>query len=331
MSEWNLWKSIEVTLQIQRILCVSPFYLDQQTGKLKSCWMIKLYSAAVTLAILSVMYTAVFNWNYTDMFVQLIPSGMVWRILCYYAIASINVHFILSTIITAIGNNQQMEFLEKLKEIDEQFRTDFNASVDHKDYKQKLFYAISLFYIYFGIRLIIIVYFNYTFGIEFWVLSVGLIMYSLQYLILSTQLCALANYVFLIESRYRLTHTAYQRLYRDYNRYLKLEIVDKNIENAFAMKLLNIFELFRKITRVITLYDDTFGWMFANQILKTFMTVLMQVYVVFLTISDAKLHENTLSISATFIYGLVGEGLKLLLIIVALQTTYATVNVHFNE
>lgn len=324
MSEWNLWQSIETALRLQRILCVSPFYLDRSTGKLKSCWMSKLYTSSIILSFLVIMYFAEFYWNFLDTFIELVPSGMVWRILFYYGVGSTIVHFVLNMFIIAIGLRKQMEFLERIHVIDDQFQFDSNATVNHKDYKHKLSYVLAILYVYYGLQVAAETWFIINTGR--YVLIPPTIVYCAQHLILNSQVYTLSNYLFLLRRRYRLTFSVYQQIYREYVHYLKSGIFNENTENIFLMKLLKIFELFREITRLTRLYDDTFGWIFASQIIKTFMSILMQLYVFFLTLdNDVRTHKIENFVAFGIIYIFIGEVSKMIWITIAIHSVYAAV------
>lgn len=324
MAEWNLWQSIETALRLQRILCVSPFYLDHSTGKLKSFWMAKLYTSLIILSFLVIMYFAEFHWNFMDNFIKHVPSGMVWRILCYYVVGSTIVHFTLNMFLIGIGLRRQMEFLERIHVIDERFQVDFNATVNHKDYKRKLSHVLAVLYIYYGILVTAQIWFITNTGQ--YILIPPTIVYCGQHLILNSQVYTLSNYLFLLRRRYRLTLLVYKQIYREYVHYLKLGIFNENTENIFLMKLLKIFELFREITRLTRLYDDTFGWIFASQIIKTFMSILMQLYVFFLTIdNDHKTHKIENFVAIGIIYIFIGEVLKMIWVTIAIHSVYAAV------
>lgn len=323
MFEWNLWQSIEAALRLQRILCVSPFHLDHSTGKLKACWIFKLYTLSITLGLLIVMYLAEFHWNFIEVFVGLIPSGMVWRILCYYAIVSINTHFVLNMVIIGIGLKKHVKFLERIHMIDEQFKIDFNASVDHKDYKRKLSYALFSLYIFFSFQVIG--------GISFivitgkYVLLPPTLVYGLEYLIINAQVYTMTNYLFLLRMRYLLTFSVYKTIHREYVLYLKSHKFNENMEDLFLMKLSKIFEIFREITHLIRLYNDIFGWLFVSHIIKTFMNILMELYVIFLTISENGIGMTGVLTAVDFSYIFIGELANMFWMIIAIHSVYAAV------
>lgn len=320
MAEWNLWQSIETALRLQRILCVSPFYLDRSTGKLKSCWKAKLYTSSIILSFLVIMYFAELYWNFFDTFFELAPSGMVWRILFYYSVGSTIVHFVFNMFIIAISLRKQMEFLERIHVIDKRFQVDFNATVNHKDYKRKLSYVIAILYIYYSVQVTAETRFIINTGR--YVLIPPTIVYIAQLLILNSQVYTLSNYLFLLRRRYLLTFSVYQQIYHKYVHYLKSGIFNENMENIFLMKLLKIFELFREITRLTRLYDDTSGWIFAIQIIRTFMNILMQLYVFFLILGTRTI-GNFMAFGIIYLF--IGEVLKMIWITIAIHSVYAAV------
>lgn len=324
MFEWNLWRSTETALQIQRILCVSPFYLDRSEEKLKTCCMAKLYITSITLSCLVLMYFSAFHWDFLDTFIALIPSGMVWKILCYYGVISTNVHFILNMFIIRISLKQQIEFLERIHTIDGKFKADFKASVNHKDYKRKLTFVLVILWFYYGLQVITEIWFSMNTGQ--YNLIAPTFVYGLQQLIMNAQIYTMANYLFLLRGRYRLILSAYQPFQQEFLLSLKCKISTEKLENLFTLKLLKIFELFRDITQLVRLYDNTFGWIFASYIIRTFMNVLMQLYVIFLTLSDAEMGSNGIFMTVAFAYVFVGEFAKMIWIIIAIHSVYAAVS-----
>lgn len=323
MSECNLWKSIATSLHLQRIFCVSPFYLDSSMGKLKSSCATKLYSISV-IVILSATYNiAIFHLNFIETFIEFVPSGFVWQILCYFAFFSMNIHFILNELFIWIGYKQQMEFLERIHAIDKKIQQDFNSSVDHKTFKFRLKYTVIALAIYYGIQ--------FTGESSFvirtrnYLLIPPTIAYCLMNLMSNAQMYAATSYLFLLERRYRLILTAYQKLHRNYIHHRNSGIINENIENVFIVKLREIFECFREITFLIALYNDIFGWIFANQIIKTFMMALIQLYFVFLTATDPS-GDNGYIFTFGFLYLFVGDMIKVFMFVVSIHMVYAAVN-----
>lgn len=329
ISEWNLWQSIATALRLQRILCVSPFYLDHPKGKLKSSCATKLYSIFITVALLVVFNIAIFHLNFIETFIEFVPSGIVWQILSYYAFYSMNIYFIFNMFFIWIGYPQQIQFLERIHQIDQTIKKDFSSSVDHKSFKRNLMYGIVIVYIYYGLQFIGET--AFVFNTKNYILIPPTLAYCIKNLILNSQAYTFTYYLFLIQRRYRLIFTIYQNHHRNYIHYLKSGIIDDHMENLYVIKLRQIFELFREITNLIPLYDDTFGWIFVSQIIKVFMMTLTQLYFVFLTATDATLGENGYKFCLGFFYLFLGDTIKMFMFIIAIHMVYAAVNNLFFE
>lgn len=322
--EWNLWRSIEASLRFQCILCVSPFYLDRSTGKLKSSWPIKVYTSTMALGLLVIMYYAHFHLHFMDNFIAIIPNGIVWRILCYYVFGAINVHYVFNMfIIVIIGLNEHMEFLEKIHSIDKRFQLEFNASVNHKNYKRKLYYCLAIFIICYGIHWLPILWSIIHTGR--YKLALPSIVFTLQNIILDVHVYTLANYLFLIQNRYLLTLSVYQKIYRDYVLVQKTGTFDEKKENTLLKKFSNIFELFRDITQLIAVFNNAFGYNLASHIIRTFTSNLMQLYALFLILSDVELGKNRKMLAASVIYDFIGVVFRMTLIAIAIHSIYTAV------
>lgn len=325
MSEWNLWQSIESALRLQRVLFVSPFYLDHSTGELKSCWLIKTYSILSTLIIMTIMYISVVYFDYMESLFQIVPNELIWKVLCSYVMMSMIIHFVVNMIITGIELKKQMQFLEKIHEIDQRILVKFSASVDHQKYNRKLSIAVRMFSMFGIIEMITTIMLVNTAGHGNYILIPPTFAYSLQNMTLAAQAYASTNYLFLIERRYRVLISVYHQVHRDYIQYMKTGIRIKCTEDVFSQKLLEIFQLFREITDLIRLFDEISGWIFASQTIKTFMACLAEMYFIFLT-SDDELGEYADFFRYGIVYMLCVEILKLFANVIAVHCVYAAVN-----
>lgn len=283
----------------------------------------KLYSMSIIVLLSAIYNIAIFHMNFIETFIEFVPSGLLWQILCYYAFYSMNIHFILNEVFIWIGYKQQMQFLERIHAIDEKIQKDFNLSVDHKTFRFRLRYIVIVLSIYYGIQ--------FT-GESMFVFSTGnyilippTLSYCVQNLISNIQMYTFTSYLFLLERRYRLILTAYQKHHRNYIHYLKSGIFNENIDNFFIEKLREIFECFQENSRLIELYNDTFGWIFVSQIIKTFMMALMQIYFVFLTATDSQLGDNGYIFTFGFLYLLFGDIVKIFMFVISIHTVYASV------
>lgn len=330
MSDWNLWQSIDSALRLQRILFVAPFYLSQSTGKLTSCWLIKAYSFFGTLIILGVIWFSVRHMNFMEMIFAVAPNEWIWQMLCYYTVISMCIHFIVNMLITGIELQQQIHFLENIHEIDQKIQMKFRAHVDHREYKRNLRIALRIFYFYCAIEGIFGLIFGYLAGHGNLVLILPVFAYLLQDITLTIQVCASANYLFLVRQRFLLLNSVYHELHSDYVKYMKIGMRNISIEEMFLMKLLEIFELFRETTKLVTLFDETRGWISANQIIKTFMQTLAEMYFIFLT-ANQQTGEHARFISCGFIYMICGEIIKTFSSVIGIHSVYAAVLKHLND
>lgn len=318
MSEWNLWQSISVSLWIQRILCVSPFYLDRKTGKLKTDWKNKLYSVTVIFASLVGMYITASSNVVEEVNQFMSEGGLIWRLLNAYGFIAVNFHLILNLIIIWLGLSQQMQFLENIHLIDLKFLKSFNASVDHKRFKRNLTYGTILLYIYYGVR--IIIYEIFLIEKEKIHMIIPSLMYSIKYIIINTQIFVFASYIFLIERRFQLLSIVYLKLERDYINYRKFGKFDKTTEHDFFMKFLKIFELFKEISNLVTIFNDAFGWIYASQIIHSFVSSLGQMFYVFLSNAD-KVISWSIMVSE-MVYLIFGDGIKMFITAIAIHFVY---------
>lgn len=134
------------------------------------------------------------------------------------------------------------------------------------------------------------------------------------------------NYLFLIERRYRLIFSIYKNVCRDRNR-------RGFIETQFASKLYNLFELFREISALTKQFDEIFGWIFASQVVKTFMLMSFEMYFIFMVANDESIGRNRNHIIYGFLCMTFGETVKMFVNAIAIHSVYAAVkteNFHTN-
>lgn len=277
----------------------------------------------MALGLLVIMYYARFHLHFMDNLIALVPSGIVWRILCYYGFGAVNAHYIFNMFIIAISLKEHMEFLDKIHSIDQQFQSEFNASVNHNNYKRKLSYCLAAFGFCYGIHWIPVLWTVVHSGR--YNLALPSIVFSLQNIILDVHVYTLANYLFLLRSRYLLTLSVYQQIFRDYTLFVKSGAFDENMENIFLKKFSNILKLFRDITQLITLFNSAFGCNLASHIIRTFTTNLMQLYALFLISSNVELGRNINILAVGIIYDFIGVVFRMTLIAIAVHSVYTAV------
>lgn len=327
MSDWNLWKSIESSLRLQLILLVSPFYCDHRTGALKTGWKVKFYMILATLADVTVTYYGLFHWNFLEVVFQIIPNQFVWKILSAYIVISTAIYFVFNAMIIFVQNSKQMDFLERIHTIDQKFSNEFRAAVDHKNYKRNLTIAMGVFYAYcimmITVQLSIL---NFVNGLNTTTVLATLSVFF-QLITMEAQIYTSANYLFLIERRYRLIFSIYKNVHRAYNQYRSHHgFVVRKIEKKFASKLLNLFESFREISDLTKKFDEIFGWVFASQVIKTFMLISFEMYVLFGVANNESMDKDQNYIVYGFMCMACGEMIKMFVNAIAIHSVYAAVN-----
>lgn len=327
MSDWNLWKSIEWALRLQFIFFVSPFYCDHQTNALKTSVKTKLYMILFTVANIIVIYKAVFHWNFLEVIFQIVPNQFVWKVLCIYFMTFMGVHFVINAIIILTKHGQQMDFLERIHSIDQKFLNEFHVAVDHQKYKRDLTIGMGV-YIVFCIMEITS---QLTILHFVWGLDATIILSTFgtwwPLVTMEAQMYTSANYLFLIERRYRLVYSIYKNVRREYNQYQSHRhgITVRKIEKEFAMKLSNLFELFREITVLTKQYGEVFGSIFASILIKTFLLMSVEMYSVIIVANDESVGENQNYIACAFLCMVCFEMMKLVVNAIAVQSIYSAV------
>lgn len=327
MTDWNLWKSIEWALRVQFIFFVSPFYCDHQTGALKTSLKTKLYMILVTIGNVVVMYRAVFHWNFLEVVFQIIPNQFVWKVLCIYFMTFMGVHFVLNAIIILIQHGQQMDFLERIHSIDQTFLKEFHTAVDHQKYKRNLTIAMGAYFMFCIMEITSqLTILNFVWGLDATIILSTLSTWW-PIVTMEAQMYTSANYLFLIERRYRLVYAIYKNVCREYNQYQNHRhgITVRKIEKQFASKLSNLFELFREITGLTKQYGVVFGSIFASILIKTFLLMSVEMYSVVIVANDESVGENQNYVAYAFLCMICFEMMKLVVNAIAVHSIYAAV------
>lgn len=321
--KWNLWRSIESALLLQRIFFVSPFELNHWTGRLTSTFFTKMYVISVFTAAAAIVYISLFKWHCVNLIMKLMPSGFLWSLLTGYEIVSINVHFILNTWLSYINKKKQIKFLHTLHSIDGQLLTEFRAKVDFKKHRRWLNIEVALICIYYLTIAVGAARIWYELGhLEMIPL---LIVYQFQWVCLCLPIYMSANYLLLIQSRYEVLYKTYRKLQVEYSGYVRACKPNKIISTHFLNKLQKIIEIFKEITNLIDILNNAFGWLFLVSIVKSFAMILIQAYLlVFMLTNGTDSVDKDLS-PFVVLYSLSGEFIKVMMNLIALMKIFSAV------
>lgn len=327
MPDWNLWKTIDWALRLQFILFASPFSYDHQTGALTTSLKTKLYLVLATIANIIVIYYAIFHWNFMEVIFHIIPNQFVWKVLCIFFMMFMSVHFAFNSIIILKQHGLQMDFLERIHLIDRKFSTEFRAGIDHRKYKRYLTIAMGAFHTFCIMEITSqLTLLSFVSGLTATtVLSTFAIWWQL--ITMEAQMYTTANYLFLIERRYRLVYSTYKSLYRDYNQYQNHRHghIVRNIEKQFAAKLSNLFELFREISNLTQQFNVIFGGIFASNLIKTFNLISLEMYSVIIVVNHESMGENQNYVAYAFLCMSCIEMMKIFVNAIAVQSVYTAV------
>lgn len=278
MSEWNLWHSIDLILWMQRLLCVSPFYLDHTTDNLKISRFNKFYVFLIIFICLILMYYSYFHWNSLDYLLTLAPEGIIWPILCDMEFVTHNTCFVIIVLILYSGKAKQIRFLQQIHSIDEKLADNFHSNVNHKKYKKFLFIFISIFCFYYLRYLIISPYAVYNQGFTNAIPFV--IIYYFQLMVSSAAMFMTINYLYLIASRYEIILCAYKSLESDYIADFKSSTMSKDSRETYYRKLKTVFDLFKEMSKLNELTNDFCGWIYVICTIKIFSSCLIHYFII---------------------------------------------------
>lgn len=297
MIEWNLWYSIDFLLVLQRINCVSPFYLDRTRNELKVSAFTRFYLWSVLIAFLFTLYVLLFRWNCFGVVLNFLPPGYLWAILTGYEILYTNAQFVLNIILVDAGKWQQMEFLHKINDIDRRLAATFRMSVDFREYRQRvLAVAISFILYYYGVT-IGLCYWAYWYG-NYRLLSF-LLLYQFVQVFLATTSFATINSAFLIRDRLRLLTKIYQHIDRD----LGYEFTASDKQN-YLPKFQMIFRVFKELCDLIKLLDEYSGWNNILSMVQVFTLGLIRWYFIFYILWDDCFEGKGVYVSVAFVWSL---------------------------
>lgn len=297
MTEWNLWHSIDLLLLLQRINCVSPFYLDRERNALKVSAFTRFYLWSALITFLFTSYVLLFRWNCFGIILTFLPPGYLWTILAGYEILYSNAQFILNVILVDAGKWQQMEFLHKINDIDRRLADTFHMCVDFCRYRQRIFYATISFLLYF---------YGFTIGLCYLAHSYGnyrLLLFVLTYqfvqMSLANTVFAAINSAFLIRDRFKLLTTIYQHTNRDlgYN-------FTANDKQQFLVKIQMIFCVFKELCDLIKLLDEYSGWNYILSLVQDFTLPLIRWYFTFYILWEDGIECNGVYVGITFVWSI---------------------------
>lgn len=136
-----------------------------------------------------------------------------------------------------------------------------------------------------------------------------------------------ANYLFLIERRYRLVFSVLEHTRRDYHQYQSHGLVVRGIENTFTSKLQHLSKLFREVTEWTKQFDEIFGWIFATQMVKSFTMISFAMYFLCVASADDEWMANSRNpiINYTFVFMTCDELMKMIVTAIAIHSVLSAV------
>lgn len=295
VSEWNLWHSIDFLLLLQRISCVSPFYLDRSRNKLMVSAFTRFYLWTVLIGFLFGLYILFFRWNCFGIILTFLPAGYLWTILTGYEILSTNAHFILNVILVDAGKWKQMEFLHKVDRIDQRLAYEFRMCVNFRQYRRQIVSFTILFILYYYGVTICVCYWAHLYG------NYKLLMFLLAYQFVQISLAsvtfAATNSAFLIRDRFRLLAQIYQRIERD------LRENDATIDKQIMLhKIQMIFRVFKELCDLIRLLGEYGGWTHVIWLVQDFTLPLIRWYFTFYILWDEGIEGNGAYVGVVLIW-----------------------------
>lgn len=320
MNKWNLWNSIDFLLLLQRINCVSPFYLDRKRNELKVSTFTRFHLWSVLIIFLFTLYVLLFRWNCFGTILTFLPPGFLWLVLTGYEIFYVYAQFVLNTILVDAGKWKQIEFLHRIHDIDQRLANAFDMCVDFRKYRQQIFRVAITFIVY---------YYGVTIGMCYWAYMYGnyrLLLFILVYQFAQMSLASTAfagiNSTYLMHDRFRLLATIYHRTDRDLGHVFTME--EKQI---FLLKIQIIFRTFKELCDLIKLLDEYGGWNYILSLVQDFTLPLIRWYFTFYILSEDGLEGNGVYIGTVFVWS-VGILAKSAFSATAINMTLSQVNLY---
>lgn len=302
-TEWNLWKSIRITFLLQRIYCVSPFYLDRSQNKLKVSIFTRMYTFFVLSIIVSLIWISVFDWNVFQTILYLLPHGYLWMILTIYELLSINFQFILNILIINSNKFMQIELLHRIFHIDQQLYAEFGASIDFKKNHQHAVCALIVFNVYYYGLMIVACYWSYI--NDKYALILFICIFQFEQLALAIMTLSCANYIFLIRARLQLLRQIYRKFEYNFMRQPHAEVKGVYKQNILH-QLRTIFEVFKELCNLIQMMGRFSGWNGVLILVHDFTWSLIQGYFLFYILLDDQ-EKHFIIYAAVVIASLLGN------------------------
>lgn len=279
----SFWDSIKLVLQVQRLLSISPFYINFKAGTCKTTYIDPICSFVIVIVCGLVKYYSFFYWNTMNTFFALYRRGILWTILCIYEAIIHNICFVTVIAVFYYGRKQQMTFYGRLCAVDQVLANQFDARVNHRRYKAAACKFIVVLAVYFALLLVFCPSWAFITGQH--QLIPKLMVYCSQYILSCGGVFAAINAALLISERYATICIACKELQRDFDqRKTSSSSVCKMSDEYFAGKFGILLTLFKELADLVNLSNSIYGWVYVLCIIRTFSVVLIQKYAIILLI-----------------------------------------------
>lgn len=272
MPPTNLWSSLKVTLVLQRIYCLSPFYFDGK--RLRSPWPVQLYTYGYLILYLTILAISVFYLRTLAYLKQFLPAGFLWTVLSGFEFAFTNASFVLVLIILEISKPDQMDFLHRVAAVDDRLQRHFDATVNFNRLKQYNGYAwLGQSFYYQGLAILLAIYVGssgHSLVLPF------VFAYQLEQATAFGLAILIVNYMLLLRARFRLVDRLHDDLWREY-----LTVTGRRQQDALLRRIIVLFQIFKELWDLVLLLDKAFGLAMLVRFAHDFTLLNTQLYLIF--------------------------------------------------
>lgn len=280
MQTSNLWSSLKTTLFIQRIYCLSPFYL-RDNGKLQAPWPALAYNYAYLTIYIAIILISIFNLNILVHLREFLPAGFMWIALSGFEFFFTIVTFVLVVVCMTIKRGGQMEFLRRVAKVDARLQRHFGAQVHFgrlQRYNRFAWIGMSLYYHGLAVVMTIVVCRTNLSRLVPLIFA-----HQMEEATASGLAFLLVNYMLILRARFVLVRRIYDATWQEY-----FYASNRRQKDAVLRRLTVVFQAFKELSDLVAVFDRAFGLVALIRLAHDFTLLNTQLYLVFWLARDAR-------------------------------------------
>lgn len=279
MSTSGLWNSLKISLFIQRVYCLSPFYLSG--SKLQTPWPIQAYIHIYLAVYIAIIAISVYYLQIFATLKQFLPSGFMWIALSGCEFFLTNITFVLVVVFLNAKRIIQMNLLHRIATVDNRMHRHFGVEVNFwrlRRYNNIAWIVMLLYYQGFAVVVTIIVIRSNLIRLIPFVFA-----YQFQQATASGFTFLLVNYMLILRARIVLVRDVFNAIWKEY-----AIAVNRRQKDAVLQRLSVTYQVFKELCELVQVIDGAFGLVALVRIAHEFTLLNTQLYLVFWIARDVQ-------------------------------------------